>query len=210
MTYSRPFRVPLTLCLVACAARTVAQEPATVTGGYIQITRFATDFLIQTPEFGLGGEREGSVPSFEPMLSGFSGDIVRLSSSFAGNVSFAVFDPEGREVPARVAFRFMAGAARIPSVDDAWLQTSAATVDAQFAFIGEVFVYHSFQEMFAGGPPAFTFDLRGRGVASATFIVQRSNTGEPLFDQPLVAGSVINRFNVDTAATASEPGTLRW
>ena len=207
MTDSRAFRVLVSLCLAACAARTVAQEPATVTGGFIQISRFATDFLIQTPEFGLGGEREGSFP-FEPMLSGFSGDIVRLSSSFADNLSgLTVFDPEGRQVPARVEFRFMAGAARIPSVDDAWLQTSAATVDARFAFIGEVFVYHSFQEMFAGGPPAFTFDLRGRGVASATFFVQRSNTGEPLFDEPLVAGSVINRFNVDTAATASEPGT---
>jgi hypothetical protein len=209
MAASRPVRVLLTLCVVACAARTAAAQPVTVTGGYIQITRFATDFLIQTSQFGLAGELEGTFPSFEPLLSGFPDEMVNLSSSFSGRLSsFTIFDPDRRDVAARVEFRFMAGAARIPSVDDAWRETSAATVDAPFSFIAEISGYNSYEEMIAGGPPAFTIDLRGRGEAHATFIVQRTNTGEPLFDEPLVAGSVINRFGVDTAAPVAEPGTI--
>src|SRR5215207_3900268 len=103
MAASKPVRVLLTLCVAAWGIRTAAAEPVTVTGGYIQITRFATDFLVQTSQFGLAGEREGNFPSFEPYLSGFSGDTVILSSSYSDRLSnLAISDPDRRDLAARV------------------------------------------------------------------------------------------------------------
>ena len=54
----------------------------------------------------------------------------------------------------------------------------------------------------AGGPPSWTYDLRGTGIADAILVASQTSDG-----LPIVSYSAVYTFRDDPAATP-EPGTL--
>lgn len=201
------FHLVAAALLLSVTGRPAAAEPLTVASGYIQIDALRTDFIIQTSGPRLGGELEGTlIPS--PLFSGFSGDAVNLSSSFAGNLSSFRIGADGpANSYARVDFRFQAGNVTVPALADVMNSpTGTILVASPFMFAGQIFGYDTFAELTAGGAPAFVFQLTGSGRTEASFFIQRSNVGELLPGLPLTAQSAVNFFDAQ-AAPVPEPGT---
>jgi hypothetical protein len=187
---------------------TASADPLTVTGGYIQILpAFATDFVIETSGPGLLGERE-HVEMPPVFLSGQAGDVVNLSSSLLLNLTgfSVVTNGQTENFSGRVDFHFSAGNSTIPSIDDAF--PGGANAFAPFTFTGTVFGFASDIARDSGAPPLFTYGLAGRGTARSLFNVQRSSTGVPLFDEPLVAFSAIYQFEADSAPVPEPTSAL--
>ena len=209
MRHSRSRIAALTVLLTSSTLSGIASaDPLTVTGGYIQILpAFATDFLIETSGPGLAGEREHT--DMPPLfLSGQPGDVVNLSSSLLLNLTGFTVTTNGQNqnFSGRVDFHFSSGNSTIPTVDEAF--PSGAHAFAPFTFTGTVFGFASDLARDSGAPPLFTFDLAGRGTARSLFNVQRSSTGVPLFDQPLVAFSAIYQFEADSAPVPEPTSAL--
>ena len=195
-------RASLAACalLLSGTVTTAIADPLLVTGGHIQVSPFATDFIFQTTGPMFMGEREGTFPN-TPLFSGAPGDTVNLSSSITTQLSG--FTLNGTNMAGSVQFAFTAGDATVPPVD----LVNGAWASAPFTFTGHLTVWATHALMTAGTPPLIEFDLFGNGTSQALFGVQRTPLGEPLLNEPLVAYSVINRFAAQ-AAPVPEPGTI--
>jgi hypothetical protein len=190
------------VALVAMAVPAAA-DPLTIVSGMIQTYGSGTTFLFQTQGGpGLAGDTEGlgTPPIF---VSGQPGDVVNLSSSVDAALSdFSVFDPARRDLAARAVFDFQA--------EDAELPTSAAVTGAHdglgllaapFTFTGRLLVYPTHAALLAGGPAAWTYDLRGTGTADLMLVTN------PASGDPILAYSAVYNFATD-AAPVPEPGTV--
>jgi hypothetical protein len=192
----------LTLIFSCSVAAAVQAEPIRVTNGYIQVGATVTDFLIGTTSGAIGGEQEGvAVP---PIISGFSGDVVSLSSSYIGDLGH--FTIGGSDLPGRATFQFTAGNVTLPSVDDVLAQPNFFSVFSPFTFTGHVETFASLQDRDFGGTPVASYDLFGRGTTEAQIHVQMTGGGAPLPALPLVAFTTINRF--EELSQTPEPASM--
>jgi hypothetical protein len=189
----------LFLCGLATA---VSAEPIRVTSGFIQVGTSVTDFLIETTAGTIGGEQEGvSVP---PILSGFSGDPVSLSTTYIGDLGHFMIG--GSDLPGRATFQFTAGNVTLPSVEDVLAQPNFFSAFSPFTFTGHVDTFASPQDRDSGGTPVASYDLAGRGTTEAQIHVQMTGDGTPLPELPLVAFTTINRF--EDVPRTPEPASM--
>ena len=196
--------VPAAFVAFVAMSVPAAADPLTIVSGMIQTYGSGTTFLFQTQGGpALAGDNEGiGIPPV--FVSGEPGDVVNLSSSVDAALSdFSVFDPARRDLAARAVFDFRA--------EDAELPTSAAVTGARdglgllaapFTFTGTLFVYPTYAAMLAGGPAAWTYDLRGTGTADLMLVTNPASDGHRI-----LAYSAIYNFATD-AAPVPEPGTL--
>jgi hypothetical protein len=194
---------PIAVVIVLASAIAAAADPLTITSGMIQTYGTGTTFLFQTQAGpGMAGDTEGLgiLPLF---LSGQSGDVVNLSSSVDALLSnFSLFDPERRDLAARAVFDFRAGDAVLPTAAAvAGARDGLGLLAAPFTFTGSLFVYETYAALQAGGPPAWTYALRGTGTADAMLMTSLTADG-----QPIISYSAVYRF-ADDPAPAPEPGT---
>lgn len=199
--------VAAALVLSGLAAHASA-DPVKVTEGYIQVGVAGSDFVFRTAaDVEYSGERETGL--FPTMLSGMSGDVVNLSSTFDDRVSLLIFGPDRMDVAARAHFEFTAGDAVVPPVDEVLASPNGLHVFAPFAFTGNFTLFASFQDALSNVNPIAQHDLFGTGRAQSLFRVQMTNTGEFLPELPLVSSSVVYRFGeVADSAPVPEPGTM--
>ena len=196
--------VPAAFVAFVAMSVPAAADPLTIVSGMIQTYGSGTTFLFQTQGGpGLAGDTEGiGIPPV--FVSGQPGDVVNLSSSVDAALSdFSVFDPARRDLAARAVFDFRAADAELPT-------TTAVTgapdglglLAAPFTFTGTLFVYPTHASMLAGGPAAWTYDLRGTGTADLMLVTSPASDGHGI-----LAYSAVYNFAAD-AAPVPEPGTL--
>jgi hypothetical protein len=198
--------VPAAFVALLGFAVPAAADPLTIVSGMIQTYGPGTSFLFQTKDgLGLGGDTEGlGIPPI--FLSGRTGDRVSLSSSVdVALTGFALFEPERRDLAARAVFDFQAGDAVLPGVSAvAAAPSGLGLLAAPFTFSGALYVYPTYAALHAGGPPAWTYVLRGTGTADAMLVLSQTSDG-----QPIVSYSAVYTFATDPApAPTPEPGTV--
>lgn len=197
----------MAMLALAGAASSAWAEPFRVTGGFIQIWLDSPYFLIDTEIGSFTGERETGAAA-PVMLSGTSGDVVNLSSSYSGDLTgFTTPDGVDHLGRARAELVFTAGDAVVPPLDDVLASRNGVDVFAPFTFAGVFTLFATVADMEANANAIARYELYGEGTARATFQVQTTSEGERQPDLPLVSYSVLNDFDTDPAPVP-EPGTL--
>ena len=192
--------------MLSTSAVPAAADPVTVTSGYIQVGVIMSDFVFTTSTgMQVAGDRDSSFPS-PALLSGMSGEVVNLSSSFADLVSLTILAPERSDPFARAQWSFTAGTAVVPPLASV-IGTDGVLVSAPFSFTGSLFLFATAADAAANTNAIARHDLTGSGTAQSRFRVQTTNTGTPRSDQPLISSSVVYRF-ADAPAPVPEPGTM--